>query len=112
MNDAKKCPKCGKPYAYAPVDSGPDVPCGASSWSCLERQLAQAVERAERAEARANGTEAANEHLHNRIGKLKAEAKRLREALERIARCKDNPDPMGYLPAIAAEALATKEGER
>jgi len=37
---------------------------------------------------------------------LEARAERLREALERIAACKDNPDPIFILPAIAAEALA------
>jgi len=103
------CPKCGGPMVKSHSSSGFLSRHWTDGDDCLLRQLAQSVGARGQAEARANGAEAANEHLHNRIGKLKAEAKRLREALERIARCKDNPDPMGYLPAIAAEALAAKE---
>jgi hypothetical protein len=63
----------------------------------------------EKLERIAKALEAVMDGKDKQIADLTAENKRLREALERIARCKHNPDPFGYLPAIAAEALTNQQ---
>jgi len=117
MSDEQKCPMCGGPMVESHSPSGFLSRHWVDGDACLRRQLAHALERAEKAEARVKELETLLDVFCGlQIPELRAEVERLREALQLIL-----PMAKGYARAHPvgsnqkyieeAEALAASEAQ-